>query len=242
MYQYLGDENYNKGDNNYNTNYYNTNYNNKKLFYGYNTKSNNNNSNNNGQYYSIDYKDESNNSIDYNTNNFDVNNNNSYGYKDVNNFNSYIREKNDINQIVFNTVDIGNYQNIENQTNSKHERNKKNTFIGKNKETLDDKNNIQNISSSEIDEDNEEEFQSDVNQAEVLQNRDHNELITPTYITMFFNATSIIPLNNVGKMIKDEPIETINESYDTCETNNTKHNSTECIPIIDLCSLVSDNP
>lgn len=265
MNKYLGEDNYNNSSNsNYNTNYYSNNNDSKKLFYGYNTKNignNNSDNNNNGLYYSIDFRNESNNIIEYNIINnngssCDVSNNNSYGYKDFNNFNNSIKE-NDINKMVYGTVDIVNYQNIENGGNTKYKRIKNNKFKGKNKENLDNKNNIhrtnvindiekvQSTSSFEVGDDNEDEFQSDINQAEILQNGDHNELITPTYISMFFNATSMIPLKNVDKMIKDEPIETINESYDTCntnDTNDTKYNSTKCIPIIDLYSLASDSP
>lgn len=260
MYQYLGEDNYNNNNSNYNTNSCNNNEYNKKVFYGYKTK--NNNKSSNGLNHSIDNKSESNNIIEYDI----VRNINNCGYKDLKIFNSSIK-KNYINQTVYNTLNIENNQNIGIERNEIHKKSKKNKFREKNLEDIKNENNMDctnftnnigkmhstssfgievevngNVDVDDNDVGDEEEFQYDIIQAEVLQNQDHNELITPTYISMFFNATSMISLYNVNKMIKNEPIEVINESYDTCNTNDTKYNPAKCIPIIDLYSLVSDIP
>lgn len=68
----------------------------------------------------------------------------------------------------------------------------------------------------------------------------HAEQITPTYINMMFNATSMIPLANVGRMLKDEPIERINEEYETGlgDGNEAPYNDFgRCIPVVDLFAM-----
>lgn len=72
----------------------------------------------------------------------------------------------------------------------------------------------------------------------------HEEQITPTYINMMFNATSMIPLANVGRMLKDEPIEHVADEYDTgCghrDGDRTARYSNDfgpCIPVVDFYAM-----
>lgn len=72
------------------------------------------------------------------------------------------------------------------------------------------------------------------------QKQTEEELITPTYINMMFNATSMIPLENVSRMIKNEPIDTINEAYETSGDNcklTTYELLGQYIPVVDLCTF-----
>ena len=74
---------------------------------------------------------------------------------------------------------------------------------------------------------------------------DHEEQITPTYINMIFNATSMIPLANVGRMLKDEPIERIDEEYETGHGSGSSGSGSArfvndfgpCIPVVDFYAM-----
>lgn len=76
-----------------------------------------------------------------------------------------------------------------------------------------------------------------------LDELDHEEQITPTYINMIFNATSMIPLANVGRMLKDEPIERIDEEYETGHGGGASGGARfsndfgPCIPVVDFYAL-----
>lgn len=55
----------------------------------------------------------------------------------------------------------------------------------------------------------------DVEMAEDIPTETQEELITPGYINQMFNATSLIPLMTVEKMIQNEPIDLFDEEVDT---------------------------
>lgn len=57
--------------------------------------------------------------------------------------------------------------------------------------------------------------------ADAAQHRkdEEQEMITPKYINQFFNATSVIPLHNINKMIMNQPIDLVEDHYNTNKWN-----------------------
>jgi hypothetical protein len=70
--------------------------------------------------------------------------------------------------------------------------------------------------------------------AEYISTDTNEEFITPSYINKIFNATSMISVKNVSKIIKDEPIEILKEEFDT--TSNGKNS----VPMYDFWDDVAE--
>lgn len=181
--------------------------------------------------------------------------------------NNQINIGNDITGILNLDLDVEDEQNIEKDENIPDEYLSPYTTQRKYKKTehlatISSLNNsvaFVNNSGNDEDYNHENNLQRNSFDFEILRHpENHTEQITPTYINMLFNATSMIPLQNVRKMIKNEPIYTINDTYDTYDTCDTcdayypydvyntedmneKNNYTnQCIPVVDFCSWTSE--
>lgn len=176
------------------------------------------------------------------------------------NINNEINIENVITGIPYINLDIECEQNINNEENVQHKYFCSNIKEGSGNDKSDDERSINSINNAvsfdnNIHDDNnihEHIFhRNSIDSEKIRQPENYTEQITPTYINMLFNATCMIPLQNVSKMIKNEPIETIDdtyntydmydmyESYDTYHTadmNNTNNNANQCIPVVDFCS------